>query len=37
MGEIRSAYILSETLKERDHAEDLGADGRIISEWILGK
>jgi len=24
-------------LKERDHAEDLGVDGRIILEWILGK
>jgi hypothetical protein len=26
---------LSENLKERDHSENLGADGRIISEWIL--
>jgi len=24
-------------MKGRDHAEDLGADGRIILEWILGK
>jgi len=24
-------------LKGRDDAEDLGVDGRIISEWILGK
>jgi hypothetical protein len=23
--------------KGRDHAEDLGVDGRIILEWILGK
>jgi len=27
----------SENLKGRDHLEDLGVDGRIISEWILGK
>jgi len=27
----------SENLKGRDHAEDLGVDGRIILEWILGK
>jgi len=26
-----------ENLKGRDHSEDLGVDGRIISEWILGK
>jgi hypothetical protein len=26
-----------ENLKVRDHTEDLGTDGRIISEWILGK
>jgi len=26
-----------ENLKERDHAEDLGVDGRIILDWILGK
>jgi hypothetical protein len=24
-------------LKGRDHSEDLGVDGRIISEWLLGK
>jgi len=24
-------------LKERDNSEELGVDGRIISEWILGK
>jgi hypothetical protein len=24
-------------LKERDHSEKLGVDGRIILEWILGK
>jgi hypothetical protein len=24
------------TLKGRDHSEDLGIDGKIILEWILG-
>jgi hypothetical protein len=24
-------------LKERDHLEDKGVDGRIIFRWILGK
>jgi hypothetical protein len=24
-------------LKGRDHYDDLGVDGKIISEWILGK
>jgi hypothetical protein len=28
---------LSEKLKARDHSKDLGVDGRIILEWILGK
>jgi len=27
----RSEYV------KRDHAEDLGVDGKVISEWILGK
>jgi hypothetical protein len=26
-----------ENLKEKDHSEDLGRDGRIILEWISGK
>jgi hypothetical protein len=38
MGEMRNAYtILVENLKGRDHSEDLGVDGKIILEWILGK
>jgi hypothetical protein len=27
----------SGNLKERHHMEDLGIDGRTVSEWILGK
>jgi hypothetical protein len=27
----------SENLNVRDHREDVGVDGRIILEWILGK
>jgi hypothetical protein len=26
-----------ENLKERNHSEELGVDGRVILEWILGK
>jgi len=26
-----------ENLKGRDHSEDLGIDGKVILEWILGK
>jgi hypothetical protein len=26
-----------ESLKRRDHLEDLGVDEKIILEWILGK
>jgi hypothetical protein len=38
MGEMIHAYkILIGNLEERDHSEDLGVDGRILLEWILGK
>jgi hypothetical protein len=34
----RNAYFfLSENLKGRDNREDLSVDGKIISEWMLGK
>jgi hypothetical protein len=33
---MRTTYIL-ENLKGRDHLEDIGVDGKIIWEWILGK
>jgi hypothetical protein len=28
---------LLENLKGRDYLEDIGIDGKIILEWILGK
>jgi len=38
MGEIRNVCkTLVEELEGRYHSEDLGVDGRIILEWILGK
>jgi hypothetical protein len=38
MGEMRNAYeVLSENLKGRDHLENLGVDGKMILECILGK
>jgi hypothetical protein len=38
MGEMRNTYsILLENLKRRDHLEDLGIDGKIILQLILGK
>jgi hypothetical protein len=27
----------AESLKQRDHSEDLGVEGKIILEWILRK
>jgi len=32
-----STKFWSENLKRRDHSEDVGADGRKISEGTLGK
>jgi hypothetical protein len=38
MGEERSVdKVLVVSQKERDHLEDQGVDGRMRSEWILGR
>jgi hypothetical protein len=37
MGKITNSYILLENAKGGDHSEDLVVDGKVISEWILGK
>jgi hypothetical protein len=38
MGEEQSKYsILVGNLRERDHLNDLGVDGRIILRWIFMK
>ena len=35
-GEKRSVYtVLGGNLRERDHLEDSGVDGRIILRWIF--
>jgi hypothetical protein len=35
MGDRRDAYRVSwGYLRERDHLEDLGVDGRVIVKWI---
>jgi hypothetical protein len=38
MDELRNAYnILVGKPEGKNHLGDLGVDGRIISEWVLGK
>jgi hypothetical protein len=38
MGEVRKhTTFLFENLKGRRHSKDIGVEGRIISEWTLGK
>jgi hypothetical protein len=38
MDEMSNAYkILFGNLKERDHSEELGIDGKIILDWIIRK
>jgi hypothetical protein len=38
MGDERKVYrVLVGKPKERDHLEDQGVDGRMRSEWILGR
>jgi len=38
MGEIRNAYkIVVGKYEGKNYSEDLGVDGRITLEWILGK
>jgi hypothetical protein len=38
MGEMRNTYnILAGKPEEKNYLDDLGVDGRIIREWILGK
>jgi hypothetical protein len=38
MGDRRGAYkVLVKNLRERDHLEDPGKDGRIILRWIFRK
>ena len=36
MGDMSGAYrVLEGDLRDRNHLEDLGIDGRIILKWIL--
>jgi hypothetical protein len=34
-GDEKCVKILLESLKESDHSEDLGVDGRIVLKWVL--
>jgi hypothetical protein len=34
---MRNAYSLIGKLKRRDHSKDLGADGRVVLKWSIGK
>jgi len=36
MEEMRSMIFWLKNLKGRDHLEDLGIDGNIVWEWVLG-
>jgi hypothetical protein len=36
-GEVHTGFWWGEDLKEKDHFENLGVDGRIILKWILKK
>jgi hypothetical protein len=37
MGKTKNTKFWSENLKGRGNTEETGVNGRIISEWILGK
>jgi hypothetical protein len=38
MEEVRNAYkIVAGKLRARNHLKDLGVDGKIILEWLIGK
>ena len=37
VGEVRVIKVLVGNRREKDHLEDLGVDGRIISKWISRK
>jgi hypothetical protein len=39
MGEEMNVYkvLMGKSQKERDHSGDQGVDGRMGSEWILGR
>jgi hypothetical protein len=36
MGDFTFLIFSLENMKGRDHSEDLGIDGKIILEWVLG-